>query len=509
MNLFKGKIMEKTKAFKRTIVSTIIFTFLLVIIIMSSGYIFLGNLKEKAKERYDNLMRINITIGSSSLELNNSFNYFDKYIKTRDKDYLNKYYISIEKVKNNVNSIESNPYINTECGIYIRNIKNMLEWYDEQIKILTEKDILEQSDYNKMMEVKSMYIHINSHLQKTAVSFLFYSNNTYNEILLNNKKVEKQIQRIVFLIIIISIIIVITVSLNIKNTMWQILKNIERLSNADWDIEDMKEQKYEELNILAEAFNKMKHSIKNYINEINEKAEIENKYNQEKIKNIEKDKILRDTQLRALKMQINPHFLFNALNTVSRSALFEPSENTVKLIEAISKILRYNLNSIDDFVELKEEINILKAYALIQETRFKDRMSFSFEIERNAENIRIPRMILQPLVENAISHGIDEKEDGGDIFVHAQEDNECIKITISDNGMGMNEDTIQKILKKQFKGISKKSSGLGISNILERLELYYRDRFSFNIESKLNEGTKISIILPIVRGDYFAENYDS
>ncbi|MCJ7689122.1 MAG: sensor histidine kinase, partial [Clostridiaceae bacterium] len=268
------------------------------------------------------------------------------------------------------------------------------------------------------------------------------------------------------------------------------------LSDSRWEIPDLKGQKYEELNSLAKAFDKMKHSIREFIEELNEKTEIEKKYHVEQLKNSEKDKLIKEAQLSALQSQMDPHFLFNTLNTISRMAMFEYADETVKLIEATSKILRYNLDCKDKMVKLKEEIRMIKAYVIIQETRFQDQMSFSFDIDKKLYDVKVPPMLIQPIVENAIIHGLREKDRGGRINITVKQQDDFITISIKDNGIGMNNVQINTLMSDA----KNESTGLGVFNVKKRLELYFNSSHLFKIKSKRQEGTEVIIFLPIYGG---------
>jgi sensor histidine kinase YesM len=246
----------------------------------------------------------------------------------------------------------------------------------------------------------------------------------------------------------------------------------------------------------------MKNRLRDYLTQLNEKSEIEKSYHLEKLKSAEKDKLIKDTELKALQMQINPHFLFNNLNTLSRMAMFEQADKTVGLLGALSKILRYNLSSIDSLVSLSKEIENVQAYILIQKTKFQDRISFQFNIGKEMEHIKIPPMIIQLLVENAIIHGVSSLEKGGVIKIQGHEEEGYGVITVEDNGIGMAPDYAES-------KINKTTTGLGLANIRKRLELYFNRKDLLTIESKEGKGTKISVIIPMEEGEKIAEDFDS
>ena len=482
---------------KNTIGSKVFNNFILVILLMSIGFFFSLYERKITAENYDEFTNINIQLSKLSLEFSNSWGYFNMFVKTKDVENIKKYTDSNSKIENLI--IEIEPFIDKDenSSIYLRNLNNMFDSYKIESYNLMSKvmnsERLDQKSYNKLTEIKTLYTYITKHSESLLVSYLDYSNLKYTTSVQNYKKTEIKIYTSLIFIIFFSFIFTMLVSRDLNNTIGRLRTYAELLTDAKWEIPDLKDQKYDELNSLAKAFDKMKHSIRKFIEEINEKVEIEKNYHEEKLKSTEKDKLIKETQLSALQSQMDPHFLFNTLNTISRMAMFEDADKTVKLIEATSKILRYNLDCKDKMVKLKEEIYMIKAYVIIQETRFQDQMSFRFDIEKNLDSVKVPPMLIQPIVENAIVHGLGEKDKGGIVNITINKKNNFIYITIKDNGVGMNDEKINSLLSE----VKSKSTGLGVFNVKKRLELYFNRNDLFRINSKIGEGTQVIISIPI------------
>lgn len=486
---------------KKSIGSVFFNNFILIIFLVSVGFIFSLYESNITSQKYDEVTQINIKLSKLSLEFSNSWGYFDMFIKSKDNEDIRKYTESNNKIKNLI--IEIQPYIqkDEDSGIYLRNLNNMFEAYKiESYHLINQTLYLNQLDsksYDKLTKLKTLFTYINKHSKSLVVSYLNYSNSEYSTIMIKYKNTEIKIYTALILILLVSFIFTMIISRDLNNTMGKLRKYAERLSAAKWEIPDLKDQKYDELNSLAKAFDKMKHSIREFIQELNEKAEIENNYHIEQLKSAEKDKLIKETQLSALQSQMDPHFLFNTLNTISRVAMFEYADETVKLIEATSKILRYNLDCKDKMVKLKEEIRMTKAYVIIQETRFQDQMSFSFHIDKNLDHVKVPPMLIQPIVENAIIHGLREKDSGGIISITVKEQNSFISISIKDNGVGMDNEKMNTLLSE----VKNESMGLGVFNVKKRLELYFNRSDLFVINSQRGEGTEVIILIPIDGGE--------
>ncbi len=258
----------------------------------------------------------------------------------------------------------------------------------------------------------------------------------------------------------------------------------------------------EDLKILALAFNKMAASIQNMIREITEKSDLERKLHEQEMKNLKISQQLNEARFLALQSQINPHFLFNALNAIMRKSMFQETEDTTRLIQSLANIFRYNLESSSKEVLLEDELEIIQEYVYIQQTRFGSRIGFEIVLQTDISRIQIPRFIIQPLVENAIIHGIEPKETGGAVRIKISKKGHSIFIKIIDNGIGISQDKIERVLagtdEPYLKG---HTTGIGITNVRDRMILYYKDPDFFCIYSKLNRGTVITLkIIPNKEG---------
>ena len=487
---------------RKSISNTVKYTFMMIIILISLGFIFSIYVRDTVTKKYDSYMNTNIKLSKLSVELSNSWSYFDMYMKTKNKEYIEQYTVSNKTAREIMNQIPAYIDKNKDSSIYLRNLNNMFEYYQTGSNNLMNQEKLDEKSYDKLVELKTQAVYMNKHSGLLTVSYLNYSNSEYSSTLEKYKNTEIQVYIVLMIILLISFVISMHVSKDLRSTIGKLKNYAELLSNAKWEIADIYEQKYDELNSLAKTFNKMKNSIRKYIDELNEKAEIESNYHKEMLKSAEKDKLIKETHLLALQSQIDPHFLFNTLNTVSRMAMFENAENTIRLIAATSKILRYNLDYKDKLVKLKEEIDMIRAYVTIQETRFQDQMCFNLYIDRELETVSVPPMIIQPIVENAIIHGLHELDKGGIISISIKQKDKFAAISIKDNGKGIDEKVINSILDKENNSKENKASkGLGVSNVIQRLELYFNRKDLINIVSKVGEGTEVTIFIPIEGGE--------
>lgn len=206
------------------------------------------------------------------------------------------------------------------------------------------------------------------------------------------------------------------------------------------------------------------------------------------------DNLLKE-QYKVLQAQINPHFLYNTLNSIRLMAIIHRVDNIKEVIDALSRLIMNSMKSEKQFVTIEEEINNLKDYIYIQKIRYNYSFDVEFDIDEELLKYQCISFILQPQVENAIFHGIEPKKGYGLIRVSVQREDEIIAFTIWDNGVGMSEEQIHRLLsenRKEDRGFS----GIGIGNVNERIKMLYGKQYGILITSKLGEYTSVKITIP-------------
>jgi two-component system sensor histidine kinase LytS len=201
-------------------------------------------------------------------------------------------------------------------------------------------------------------------------------------------------------------------------------------------------------------------------------------------------KLLAKAELRALQAQINPHFLFNALNTINSLIRIDPDDARKQLVN-LAEYFRHNLNLIEDKVPLEKELNQIKSYLEIEKARYRDNLEIEYEIDADL-SCEVPPIIVQPIIENSIKHGIFKMKDRGKIKISFKEDDHYLHIEVHDNGIGIKDETIEKILSGTYS-----SDSIGIINIHKRLINMYGEENGLEIFSILSEGTTVRISIPI------------
>jgi len=212
--------------------------------------------------------------------------------------------------------------------------------------------------------------------------------------------------------------------------------------------------------------------------------------------NAELEEALRSMELRALQAQINPHFLFNTLSSIAASAFMEGAPKTNELVQALARLLRYTLRQIGQMVTVEEELRHVKDYLLIEKTRFGDRIRVEFDVKDEARGARLPLLSLQPLVENAIIHGLEPKA-GGTVRVTGRVEDDQVKLEVSDDGVGVEVgESFQAGPETASVDRVSRVTGLGLENVRRRLEHAFGEKSDFAFSSRPGEGTTVTLTIP-------------
>lgn len=254
---------------------------------------------------------------------------------------------------------------------------------------------------------------------------------------------------------------------------------MKELENENFDVSfDVKGN--DEIAMLGKSFNKMSSRLKELMNQIYFV----------RIKQ-------REAELAALQAQINPHFLYNTLDTIYWLSRIENAFETSKLVEALSKLFRLSLNSGNEFTTVRDEVSNLQNYIIIQQKRYEDMISFTIDVSEDVKNCKVVKLILQPMVENAIYHGLEKKGEKGTITVSIYRRNSILVYEINDDGNGSDEVEVSQLLQK----VGKDNRGFGIKNVNDRIKLYYGNDYGLEFHSSPGIGTKVIITQPYVKGD--------
>lgn len=216
--------------------------------------------------------------------------------------------------------------------------------------------------------------------------------------------------------------------------------------------------------------------------------------------NYEKEMLLKQANLQALQSQINPHFLYNTLECIRGMALMEGRESIADIAWSLSRFFRYSISGKSNVVTLREELENCEIYARIQNYRFQNRFVLEIEKEQDVDDMLLPKLTLQPMVENAILHGLQNTLQGGVIRIWIERINKDVRIVISDNGCGMSPEKLGELVDKIHNGETQKSAGkhngIAMHNVDRRLKLYFGPEYGVSIFSCEDKGTDVELRIP-------------
>ncbi len=272
--------------------------------------------------------------------------------------------------------------------------------------------------------------------------------------------------------IIINLVLSNMVTMKVVRAVDDIQNRLELASSGDLSVR-MVDNYPGELSAIATGFNYLMDTINNYIDKI---------YSQEQQKN--------ELEFKVLQAQINPHFLYNTIETISSFVTLDRKAEAKKTALSLAKFYKLCLSNGQEFILIKEEIELLKSYIDIQSMRYSDYVAFELDI-KDIDQFYIPKLTLQPIVENALYHGVKESNKKGNIYIHGYRENENIIITVEDNGVGIQKDRIEHLLNAE-----RENRSFGIYNINSRLKLKYGNSYGITIASKPNVYTKVTVCIP-------------
>lgn len=279
-------------------------------------------------------------------------------------------------------------------------------------------------------------------------------------------------------------------SISVSKPIHQLALELIRFGKETEHVDLIVPQRKDEIAVLFRSFNEMSKHITGQIEEIQEKAELEQRLKDREIQHHQTEHLLKESELALLQSQINPHFLFNTLNIIDSLSSLEEAPRTGKMIRSLSELLRYNLVMQKRAVPLEEEIELINSYIHIQKTRFGEKLTYSEEIDPEVLMTTVPALILQPLIENAIKHGLEPISRPGLISLKAVKRENEILIEIIDNGCGITAERIDEIMDTDFE-----TKSMGIRNVIRRLELKY-GKPCLSLSASDNSGTICRILIP-------------
>ncbi len=439
---------------------------------------------------------LELDINKKSLENNKTitYEYLERGITSSTK---NEAVIIISKA---LNLKDENPYGVINFIIKERSFQKFYDYFTVQINdivLLDENNIVLSSNkkrnlgkiqeefkenINQLIEKKELNKSYESNGNTTFIQRLPYCNLTICGTLDNTKALSKiyDVKNILIICIFITLCILFFIFLLVRQMtkpLYLLTEKMSKVKDGNFD-EYIEVSGPEEIKELSSTYNYMIKDINKYVDELVV---------------VQKEK--RKAEIYALQMQINPHYIFNTLSSIKWLIWQGNKDKAIGAIDAFINMIRNTISKTDEFITIEEEIDNLKNYVLINNIRYGDRIKVEYFVMTNCYKYLIPKLILQPFIENSFFHAFPSDEEG-EIQVFIKEyDEDNIKIEIYDNGIGIdNEKLDEVIVKKENK--SHNFTGIGINNVDSRIKLIYGNDYGISIKSKVNSGTTIMMIIP-------------
>lgn len=420
---------------------------------------------------------------------------FELYMKDSSQEKEKNLEESMEKLEECINHL---PYDYTEQSKEIFrltwNIRNAYEVYVEHRNML-----LRQGDgmQNYIAELYSIY-----DMQEYLMRYVKQLNN--ESVYVGNEVYFRLYPWIVGILIAISLLIFLGIlglgqfstvlNRDVVLPMQELADASGKIAENEFFIEDIEIHSEDEVGALVGSFNRMKNAMGEYAQAMEENRVAREKIHEQELERVEMERQLEAAKMQVLVSQMNPHFLFNTLNVIAGMANLENAEITEKMTRSLSNLLRYTVHTELSVVPLKREIEMAEEYNYLQHMRFGARMRFALDCRVDKDAYEIPAFTLQPLIENAIIHGISPKIEGGKIVLKICKRGEDLVILVADNGIGMSKERLATLRDGM---ITENGDNIGIAyrNILQRFQAVYSDS-SMEIYSKEKTGTLVKIRIP-------------
>lgn len=472
-------------------------SFVITLLVMLVSNIFLYANINTMIQQIDSVYQSNASINELTDALTGVQDNLTKYLNDKSSETLETYYEQEQEVINYIELLNQD-ICDSEVLMMERNIYNMVTEYLEYTNLtITAKRGRNVEEYSiQYEEALTRYEIIQPYISELNNSHYVINSATY-AILVDYMQYFEMFSILILLAVSIGVVIVVFyITQRLIGPLRVLATAANQVAEGDFDVEYIEVKSMDEVGVVTNAFNKMIESIKDYIRRVRENMETENEM---KEKELIMQGHLKDAQLKYLQAQINPHFLFNTLNAGAQLAMMEGADKTCTFVENMADFFRYNVKKINEDSSIEEELKVVDNYLYILNVRFGGEIHFSSMIEEQWLGVRVPSMILQPIVENAVNYGIRGISWEGHIELKVYEKENFICISIADNGIGIKQERIEEILKgeTQETDLAKNSTGIGLGNVISRLQVYYSQEKVMEIRSEgENSGTEFILFIP-------------
>lgn len=491
----------KKNSFKKKILSYNLLLISIILLVIGMYIIINNHTLEKYNNTYTAYNQLNKFYTNAKL-MNDSFK---GYLYNPSEENYQKYEVAKLESYQNLHMVKTS-LDNLDIKWRFTLLENMLNAYVEQAKLVKAESEKVINTFNQDYETLKTYYSLLDHTNADSYGYLINDMQLQKDAVRKNQQIVQLVS--VFLLLYVGIWMVyfsVTTIKSLTVPIEKIIKNMNRIKKGTYDLTQISNSN-SEMNDLCIALEDMAQRVQENLAYANEKAELEKRVLEQSNENLRKDELLAQSELKVLQNQINPHFLFNTLNMIYKMAYQEGALQTSELMEKTSQLLRYGLDSANKISDLDKELTAIQNYNYIQEKRYGGRIHFYIEREEAVENIAMPSMILQPLVENAVTHGLKDTLEDGEVSIEVWTYEDEVIISMSDNGQGMKPEALEQMIMNDFRVDTKDRNHLGLYNVTKRLKGFFQDRVKILVDSAPECGFEITIRIKKEKDEKYDEN---
>lgn len=485
---------------KHRLRNKIVLNSMVILFILSIVTIYTTIASMELSKSFNLLLQNNLVLKEIRRNLNETQHNLTAYLRAKNseslKDYI-RFASDLQVVSGTLNrDIKDDQLLLLERNLAIL-IDNYLAATENAVQAKRGRNVsiyVNQYDEAKKIEglIKFLLDRMNTiYLDESLSSFMGYRSNISLVIFLN--------LLLIVLAFLVSSIFMMRYSSILTEPLEHLSETVKAVERGDYSYDLPPYEEDDEIGTLNQAFKRMQKSIQNAFEELNKKAELEKLLLEQKMQMLDYQHKLKDAELLALQTQINPHFLYNTLSAGWQLALAEQDETTAEFLEKLAEFIRYVLKPTNRFVPISEELDCASKYIWLLKLRFGERYQFEIQVDERALAYETPALILQPLIENAITHGLHDLEQGGKVTVSVSlnENNRHIQLAVADTGKGMKQEDIEESLRAAKLDEASEHSGIGLFNVIRRVTLSTTGRGHVAIESTEGQGSRVIIYIPM------------
>ena len=468
-------------------------TLMILTLFISNIFIYLQ--VNKIAGKMDTVYASNVNLSELSEALEHVQKDMGDYVSVKSSDSLESYYKSQQEYQGLLERLNDKT-IDKPGKILEKNIRMMSESYlDMTQDAVQAKRGRNVERYREAYErALTLYQYINTRISELN-ELQFKNNSASYQTMREALRYMEVFNMVILMIVMLAGLMVLRMLVkDMVTPLTSLARTANLVGQGNFNVKMPDTDSNDEIGIVTRTFNQMVGSLEEYVAKVKEGAEKEQELLERELL---MENHLKEARLKYLQSQINPHFLFNSLNAGAQLAMMEDAEKTCIFLDKMAEFFRYNVKKGLEDATVGDETAAAENYIYILNVRFAGDILYDSDLDGTVLDYKIPSMILQPLVENAVNHGIRGVEWQGEIHLKVQDKGERIEIRVEDNGKGMTREQVGMILSGSHTTVDSDSTGIGLGNVIARLRLYYSTDQIFSINSKgTDQGTSVILTIP-------------